>query len=494
MGTMQTVNIPNDHFAKQTTNIYSKPLEALLREVLQNSVDAGATRFDIFTEDNLIMFKDNGCGMDEETLKDGMLTMSGSIKGEGATGGFGAAKELILFAQESYEIETRNIYAYGSCLNYMLEYKSEITGTSITIIPHMLFEYHESTFQNVVKEYIKDCEFDCKCYLNNEYISQNPKGDLFRELNWGKIYMQEVEGTMRMRIRHNGLLMFDRRVSETKYSLTIELKGNSTNVLTTSRDSLRWTQAEELDDLVLELQRAGGEFGRLFNHELTYRGRMSFIKRMEELDNYYEAQESYSKIVDFIPEEIHETTSMTEQVQILEKVAASLTIPDEIKEEVKKLKTVIEGVTENDFKIRVEKKNMDEIPEEIRPGKMKKRFDLVAKWWKAALQEVGRVSPHTMASKYAIGFILSDDTTALYSSGNDGVCYYVNPYSKGFNNIGSNTKSQNQMIVTACHEAAHTITQYHDEYWQNAFQDAVVEMMTNSNMKKVKDIVKYIEV
>jgi len=491
---MQTVNIPAHHFAQQTTNIYAKPLQAWIRETVQNENDAGATHIVISAKDNEISIYGNGCGMTEQVLLEGMLTMSGSIKEEGATGGFGAAKELILFAQDSYEIETNDLYAYGSCLNYMLDRKEFKQGTKITIVPHELFKYNKMDFVSKAITYLEDCELECEITVNDHPVNFKDKGTLFRELDWGKVYMKESPNTTKMRIRHNGLLMFDRLVAETKYALTIELKGDSPQILTTSRDSLRYLQAQELDDLILELQKAGNDFGRLFNHEVTYRGRKSFIQRIEDLDIHYDTQDLYSKVIDFVPPEIHDTTSVVEQTAILDKVCASVTVPDEVKESIEKLKDVIDGVTEHDFKIRIDKAGYDEVPQEIRPSEMKKKYDLIAKWWKATFQEIGRVTNYTISDRYAVGFVLSDEVTGLFAKEDGFPCYYINPYSEKFIKLSSNTESQYNLLVVACHEAAHTMTKYHEASWQQEFQTTLMKMMAHSNISRIKKIAKDIQI
>lgn len=488
MGTLQTVNIPSDHFARQTTNIYTKPLEALLRELVQNSKDAGADTFTIDAEPDKITITDNGCGMSEEVLKKGMLTMSGSIKNEGATGGFGAAKELILFAQESYEIETNNIYAYGSCLSYMLDRKEFVQGTKITIVPHELFDYRKSEFEDIARVYLQQCKFDMRCSVNGIGINQFHIGDLYRELPWSKIYSKSGEPTSEMKIMHNGLLMFKKRTSEMKNHITIELKGDSTNSLTTSRDSLRYSQGDDLDSLVLEMQQSQGEFGKLYNKIVTYQGKKSFIQTLKEEFNEIQMNE----ILEHVPNEILHNDNVTSQIEIMERIAASASMPIEVRENIEKIKEVLTADIEEDFKIRVDKNDIDTIPEEICPGTMKKKYEVIVSLWKAAMIEIGNVY-NDMPPQYNIGFILSDDSEALFTNDEKGMCFYINPYSKAFHHAGSDIESIHNLIVVACHEVAHSYTDYHGNAWQNEFQRIIVKFFANSNVSAVRKLARTVK-
>ena len=92
------VAIGPDFFRKELTN-YSRWKFAWGREVGQNSIDAGAKRIDIVVsvvdvDVCKVTWSDDGCGMDLDTLINKFLTLGGTKKKDGATGGFGWAKTL----------------------------------------------------------------------------------------------------------------------------------------------------------------------------------------------------------------------------------------------------------------------------------------------------------------------------------------------------------------------------------------------------------------
>lgn len=121
------------------------------REVAQNSRDAQATQMDysvapgrykdIETGDEVdamvVTAYDNGVGMDADILRRALLTRGGSVKPESAVGGFGDAKNLILFPWLGWKVETRDLVAYGQHESVMEppgihSSGSPIQGTRIT--------------------------------------------------------------------------------------------------------------------------------------------------------------------------------------------------------------------------------------------------------------------------------------------------------------------------------------------------------------------------
>lgn len=103
---------------------------AFWRELFQNSVDAGATNISIDIEERQrrrygepdgpekvtnICFVDNGHGMTAEVLNDVYFKMGRSTKKEdgGSIGGFGRARIMTCFSQESYSILTKDRFVSG---------------------------------------------------------------------------------------------------------------------------------------------------------------------------------------------------------------------------------------------------------------------------------------------------------------------------------------------------------------------------------------------
>ena len=124
------VSVPKAFFTKEREQIYSDWKIAFWRELVQNAVDAGATRIDITIgtarrrgsfgraaddgEVPTIVFTDNGCGMSRETLDEVYFSIGRSTKSQGASiGGFGRARLLTCFAQARYSVHTRDRVVEG---------------------------------------------------------------------------------------------------------------------------------------------------------------------------------------------------------------------------------------------------------------------------------------------------------------------------------------------------------------------------------------------
>src|SRR5690554_1029095 len=100
------VAIPDNFFLKEARQEYWNVSGRLIAELTQNSVDAGATRIDFEFSDDGYSCQDNGCGMTKEIMIPALLTLGGTRKAERSTGGFGAAKKILLFAHKEFQIRT----------------------------------------------------------------------------------------------------------------------------------------------------------------------------------------------------------------------------------------------------------------------------------------------------------------------------------------------------------------------------------------------------
>lgn len=139
---MQAIHFPKQSFRANIRGYTRQPgkgLDACLwRELIQNARDAGATRVDCSltkTTDHIILkFRDNGCGMDWNTLEAGMLTYGGSLKASGAAGGFGMAKLVVCFSSDETIIWTRdNAVRIDGIMYEKLPDAEYLSGTELLI-------------------------------------------------------------------------------------------------------------------------------------------------------------------------------------------------------------------------------------------------------------------------------------------------------------------------------------------------------------------------
>ncbi|MEP3670918.1 MAG: ATP-binding protein, partial [Roseibium sp.] len=136
---MPVISVPKEFFVSERNTVYGSWGSAYWRELLSNSIDAGASQIMIrgnFTDDEKfrIDFLDNGKGMSREIVEDVYMRLGESTKKEeDGIGGFGRARILTCFSQESYKIRTRDIVVSGQGASYDIEQSDRtVKGCAIT--------------------------------------------------------------------------------------------------------------------------------------------------------------------------------------------------------------------------------------------------------------------------------------------------------------------------------------------------------------------------
>lgn len=117
--------VPHEFFIKERRQLYRDFTTALWRELLQNSVDAGARAIAVSLRplaggDVRITFADDGRGMDRRTLEEVFFRLGASTKGQGDIGGFGRARLLTCFSMRRYAIRTHDLEVEGCGASYEL--------------------------------------------------------------------------------------------------------------------------------------------------------------------------------------------------------------------------------------------------------------------------------------------------------------------------------------------------------------------------------------
>lgn len=237
----KTIAVPPDSFFKEAEREYSNVNERLIIEFLQNSIDAGASTIKFVFSNNRLIVTDNGKGMNRDQLLNGMLTFSGSIKDSGSTGGFGAAKKILLFSHKSYRIKTRQFNVFGEVINYDITEETDIDncllGTEIEIEFAEFWPGYDN-LENILKEHIQNIISQSsivpRIYWNGEEI---------KSLTMPAIELDEPTAIIRKApntgiiIRFNGLYMF--KHGSTKHSYFYDCKGHSRDALNQNRESFR---------------------------------------------------------------------------------------------------------------------------------------------------------------------------------------------------------------------------------------------------------------
>jgi hypothetical protein len=258
-----TVAIPGDYFLRMAKADYRDYQLALPREFYQNSIDAGASTIFVKSDSNerTIEVVDNGCGMSKATIKNKLLVLGGSKKRSGSVGAFGKAKEILFFSWDRYTIKSRQWVVIGNQASYSIQSQSTtIDGTICTIwIPESEnFDYLVKCFTTVAQK----IETDCRIIVDGFDVPESyEKGELVKSLDWCDLYQNQKVESQYIRVRINGLWMFNNYVSNNKLGLlTVELKPSSLECLTSNRDSLGWRYHDDLSEVIGQLMTSATSF------------------------------------------------------------------------------------------------------------------------------------------------------------------------------------------------------------------------------------------
>lgn len=269
-----------DQFYSRALEEYHPPMLMWWRETIQNSVDAGGKYFagagsaieirckieDLADGTQRLTCEDNCGGMTFETLQKNFLTISASGKrgDTGGIGGFGIAKELILFPWLGYEIYTQDVLVTGFRADYKGKRVEKLDGTRVTVVVQNDAKVKCSPVDAIAviqRSYLPGVKF----FVNGERI--------YADLDAGPL-LENFQGnglaTMhhRPRARNNkgffirkvgpigSLFMFTMSVdSNVPGALCLELTAPSTDVLTAQRNKLRYPLDYRVEDFLRRLSR-----------------------------------------------------------------------------------------------------------------------------------------------------------------------------------------------------------------------------------------------
>jgi hypothetical protein len=242
------------------------------REVVQNSVDAGARRIDLAAHEQddgtwIVSATDDGGGMPEEILVTKFLYLGATTKvGQaGAAGGFGVAKKLILLPWLLWEVITGDVHVVGHGVSY---FKADDHGPEATAFFEQIGgrprkETRHGTTVRVTMpgdrhtDNVTARAFLEKCYLprvkftvNGNPVRANLKAKEFVEGVPGKadVFFTKVKDleTYHLLVRSNGLFMFEEWIEKVEGVLIAEITAPSIQILTSNRDGFRDSQVKRM--------------------------------------------------------------------------------------------------------------------------------------------------------------------------------------------------------------------------------------------------------
>ena len=474
-----TVSIPSSFFLNEAKHEYYDYQTRLVQELLQNSLDAGATTIRLTFDALGYKCEDNGRGMSQDRMVGALLTMGGSVKEAGATGGFGAAKKLLLFAHASFAIHSNDTLVCGSGLSYRFQACLPRQGTEIGAVWSNVTDF--GNIQNKALRLLAKCNFNnrAKVYVNGELFTDYVSAKHAKSVDGlGEIYANKMQvvGQNDVLVLHNGLYMFSRFITDLNRKVILMVNGPSVDLFTQNRDGFRGESGRRFDKLMTEMAIDKKSVVKPKPRKFVLQGTDAFISFVSKKFGMTPSIQAAINSVrlsggNFSPTGFAEAVA----VKIQETPAAT----DNDKQTVMNLVTYVvnnAGKVQTDFHFDLADSSFRKVPTKFMPGVGKPKYTSLAQTWKVAVREV--LKANGMDQNFVIGFTFSSQAVATYQKKDGVVCYLINPLS---DEIDSGTKQEKTMkiLTTAVHEVVHsTGCQYHDEDFVRGFHNLLVPTLT----------------
>lgn len=477
---MDQVAIPETYFIRAIRLQYSDPDTAIVREVLQNSIDAGARKIELKTGDNWFEVSDDGRGMTPERMRSALLTMGGTDKsGADSVGGFGEAKNLLLFSHANYFIHSLDTVVHGKVLNYEMATGERREGTVIRIEFHPEYGYNQQNFINSARQVMAASNFKCDVTINGATVEGLPQGRTFRNLSWCSVQSRKLDGgtTYYAQVRAGGLAMFTHYIGESKKAVVIEVTAPSKDVFTTNRDRFNRKCQEEIQEIINLMIVDKTSFDRKTNSRQVFRGRQrsftDLIKERPMLAQLHGVHEQVGEALvrafenaRFFVKEAREsgTRATPEQVeQFVVSESYGLSTPAEQEAVVKAAGEVAALVCsyDVDFLVHMENTKYRQIPARFNPLTMSQRPRFLAQLWKHCLKLV--MVANDLEMQFKIGWVLNDQERAIFDTSETEPAILLNPDHPTLGDMKTKRALFNGLLLLAAHEVTHHFVRYHDE-------------------------------
>lgn len=483
------------------------------REVMQNSVDAEATRVTLSIEQNedktwTAICDDDGFGMDEDVLLNKFLMLGRTTKttAAGTAGGFGEAKKLILFPWIKWMVHSQSTRVDGVGRRGEVTTTPERKGTRIEV----LMPADKATTESAALSYLQKCNLpSIDITLNGKQQRPSLVGGKIVANVPGKldIYFIPFKGgetQSDIYVRTKGLYMFSRYMSDQVPGYLIaEIVGPSIELLFPNRDSFRDYDARRaLDDLAGKIARDATDALRAAKGVIKkkYKGIGKFETRtiaariLSRIGPYRSGVPGKAD-VDAVAKELDEYARQQERERLMSSASSSgaramldreFAGPEQLENALKQL------VWEPDFYLFNDIEDF-KVPKKFFPETMTPTILKLAKVWAELVRFV--LIQLGSESKFGIGFVFSEEmAAAAYSEeGGEGREEWImlNP----FKDIDKRTETWRTtdadlkwLYAAAIHEATHVVDRLpdHDRYFATAMTTNMAKCA--DGFRKIKQI------
>ena len=479
MITSGTVAIPPTHFVRRCRNEYSNLQTALAREFLQNSIDAGASQVSFQTTPAGLTVSDNGKGIAPERMVEALLTLGGSVKdGPEAIGGYGLAKEILLFSHKSFRIRTHNTVVTGAVLAYEMASVPEFfAGAEFAIEFSPEFRYNEDEFKGVLRDYLAQCRLTVAVALNGERLPTPMSGRAIDiPFAHGRVLSRTLPSgatTSRVLVRVKGLLMFESYVSAMSKQVIVELEGDVRSLLTSNRDGFHYRHSTPFAEVMKAVTIDNSSFDRKQSQKTVFPGRVErFFGNVAALVTDTFPTLSADQVIDLrnrIVAEVANGASLSAALSSVGLRAAAAAVADLVAEqatlnmtEVKK-HLALASTFDTDFVVSIEGTDFRVPPRSMRPATMTRKNRQLAQLWHHCITRV--LASNDLDLAFRIGFVCDPEKVAFFQRSNDkgpGADLLINP--SFFAEHKTRRGLYYAVMITAAHEVTHAAgVSYHGE-------------------------------
>jgi hypothetical protein len=519
---MATIKLGSKFFRKERDNLYSDWPTAFWREMLQNSMDAGAggiaIRIKPLGSGCEVFFGDSGHGMTREVIENTFFALGETTKeGTDGVGGFGRARILTCFSMDSYWFRTLGCEVTGKGAEYEIaDVKSFYYGCDFKIV---IDDKSASDMHDALKLVLSRSQIDIPVTINGDrWMEWMHRRRLTRELDCGGVYVNNSQLSKNLIIvRVKGLYMFD-MYTTAKPQVIVEIDPKrSRSILTVNRDSFHHAYQNNLTQFLAEIaiDKRSALRSRKRKTRLV-RGLGVIVSESNRKPAAYRAGDSVSVVTggSMFRRTVAETIAvsvgdspMDEIVFGNREVAPASRPVDTVESEIVEGDPIVEGLpsvyindeTENPKVLKVISnfdptkwvhaiKKVRGEEQSYRKGSTYLKLLLA---WRTAVEEAMRallVKQSVGSVSWMIGWDFSDDTEACHVGveGSHAIC--LNPVDKNgqLRYKISSRKDLMAMMALAKHEVAHVLEKYHDEDFSSLHTDIDKEFDPWSTLRLMK--------
>lgn len=464
--TQQHIQIGHKFFQNEK-RAYANWQHALVREIFQNSFDSrNCTKIEITVENSVITISDNGSGMSRDTLLNVFMNLGETTKGIDDCGGFGIARNLICFAQNSYQILSHDYHVIGNGASYEINDVPYRRGCTFIIDTGI-----NDGWESIIGQILNKCNISQTVTVNGKEVSHNShRGRFIRDFSFASVYVNKSDKTNRVIVRSNGVWMFD-RYSNMGATVYVELNPEmSKQAFTSNRDGLQDKYNQELNNFLQELASESMSALKVKNH--TY-------AKVVKPGKSFQAQpkQKTNKVIPFHVDTNSEISTKEISIAAFQMPTTDKQIVDHIlrghvdysfegSSNYQKLETFIDfsAIVNESNSLKVKALSEKFNPVELQPNET--RYKLLKVWWLICQYVAQEYATHKGYNQnYAIGWIFSDECEAQCRNMANVDYLLLNPIdNEGKIKYSINDKEDlAKLIVIAIHEVCHLSGAGHNE-------------------------------